>query len=393
MTNRVINNLSTSNVNNACTGNVSLPLSKSGNIKTQSGTNSPIINGKLHYRTNPYDMSYNEYQDSFCWVVLGVNPDGSPHALPGNVQTCYGYEPSPELSKDNTDLKALNSLGNNIRGHSFDGSVFLANAKESMQTLTDSANRLHGALVEILRGNYLRALERLADAQKNAARDQLSRLQSQYSGVEKTGYHLSANILNWNYGIAPLMDDVKKAAEALAAELESERNYSASGSASSRATGVHKKTRRRYKSRYRANLKAKLSISTQLGLNNPAALVWEATPYSFVCDWFLPIGSYLNSIGNANYYGRTGSKSSKDEFTVGPASNPSRVGGDAAYWRSVIFKRELVDMAANNVPLPDFIPVQNAFSFKRMQNAIALLTTSSLRSRLHDLDVRLGIIN
>lgn len=32
------------------------------------------------------------------------------------------------------------------------------------------------------------------------------------------------------------------------------------------------------------------------GFDNPAGVLWEATPYSFVADWFFPVGSYLNAL-------------------------------------------------------------------------------------------------
>ena len=35
-----------------------------------------------------------------------------------------------------------------------------------------------------------------------------------------------------------------------------------------------------------------------LSLDNPAVLAWEALPYSFVVDWFIPIGDYLNETLN-----------------------------------------------------------------------------------------------
>jgi len=51
----------------------------------------------------------------------------------------------------------------------------------------------------------------------------------------------------------------------------------------------------------RASCTAKISIPntafaaiSSWGLDNPAALAWEALPYSFVVDWFLPVGDYLN---------------------------------------------------------------------------------------------------
>lgn len=34
----------------------------------------------------------------------------------------------------------------------------------------------------------------------------------------------------------------------------------------------------------------------QLGITNPALLVWEKIPYSFVLDWFIPVGNLLTNI-------------------------------------------------------------------------------------------------
>jgi hypothetical protein len=39
-----------------------------------------------------------------------------------------------------------------------------------------------------------------------------------------------------------------------------------------------------------------VSSATKLGLVNPAAVAWELVPFSFIVDWFIPIGTYINSI-------------------------------------------------------------------------------------------------
>ena len=53
-------------------------------------------------------------------------------------------------------------------------------------------------------------------------------------------------------------------------------------------------------SRYRCKVVSKIRITdpakafaAQMGLTDPASIVWEALPYSFVVDWFLPIQSWL----------------------------------------------------------------------------------------------------
>jgi hypothetical protein len=41
---------------------------------------------------------------------------------------------------------------------------------------------------------------------------------------------------------------------------------------------------------------ASLKQLSQLGITNPALLVWELIPYSFVIDWLIPVGDFLSSL-------------------------------------------------------------------------------------------------
>jgi len=41
-----------------------------------------------------------------------------------------------------------------------------------------------------------------------------------------------------------------------------------------------------------------LLLARQLGLVNPAFVAWDAVPFSFVVDWFLPVGKFLDSFSN-----------------------------------------------------------------------------------------------
>lgn len=43
-----------------------------------------------------------------------------------------------------------------------------------------------------------------------------------------------------------------------------------------------------------------MQSATQYGIANPSLVLWEAVPYSFVVDWFLDIGGYLESLGALN---------------------------------------------------------------------------------------------
>jgi hypothetical protein len=37
-------------------------------------------------------------------------------------------------------------------------------------------------------------------------------------------------------------------------------------------------------------------IAANTGVANPLSVLWEVIPYSFVVDWFLPVGNYLNNL-------------------------------------------------------------------------------------------------
>ena len=61
-----------------------------------------------------------------------------------------------------------------------------------------------------------------------------------------------------------------------------------------------------------ANTNAKLAELSSLGLINPLEIVWETTKYSFVVDWFLPVGRWLSALtADTGYTFISGTKSLK----------------------------------------------------------------------------------
>lgn len=54
-----------------------------------------------------------------------------------------------------------------------------------------------------------------------------------------------------------------------------------------------------------------LLLANQLGLTNPAFIAWDAVPFSFVVDWFLPVGAFLKSFSNEVGYSLVNRVSSK----------------------------------------------------------------------------------
>lgn len=125
-----------------------------------------------------------------------------------------------------------------------------------------------------------------------------------------------------------------------------------------------------------------LLLSQQLGLLNPLETIWDLTPWSFVIDWFFPIGDYfqsLSALAGLKYLG--GSVSSKQKLTHterGVYTPPSYCGwqsGSSTYlWDIFMFKR---------VVLPDppsyILKVKNPFSFMHGANTLALAFQRAFR--------------
>lgn len=60
--------------------------------------------------------------------------------------------------------------------------------------------------------------------------------------------------------------------------------------------------------------KPQLAEVSSLGLTNPLEIIWEIIPYSFVVDWFLPIGPWLSSLtGDQGMSFKTGGRNLKSE--------------------------------------------------------------------------------
>lgn len=126
------------------------------------------------------------------------------------------------------------------------------------------------------------------------------------------------NWLEYKYGWMPLLMDVKNSAEFLAQQYAGRSpRFSCKSTESQSSTETEEININTYGAdppqwiKLTKILKWKLSIQTkiwcelenphlaaaqQLGLTNPALVAWELIPFSFVFDWFLSVGDYLQAV-------------------------------------------------------------------------------------------------
>lgn len=130
-----------------------------------------------------------------------------------------------------------------------------------------------------------------------------------------------------------------------------------------------------------------LNDAASLGIINLPAVAWELLPFSFVVDWFVPIGDMLNSLdamaGTTYLYG---CKSTRVTNVV-----DYRYPAGAVYYRSrgdyildtdatlVVledsFNREVITSPPAAIDMFRVKPLEKAFSPKHSISAIALLST------------------
>jgi len=121
-----------------------------------------------------------------------------------------------------------------------------------------------------------------------------------------------------------------------------------------------------------------LGTIDEIGLLNPASVAWELLPYSFVVDWFIPVGNVLSALSaTAGLEFVAGYQSTLEERSLSShvvknqdtGKDTSVLSGGSYHWKSTRFKRR----PYTSFPLPEFYANENPFSTAHVQNGLALL--------------------
>lgn len=125
-----------------------------------------------------------------------------------------------------------------------------------------------------------------------------------------------------------------------------------------------------------------LQAANAYGITNPALLAWELVPYSFVVDWFLPVGTWINA--QTALSGVQVSQSSVTTTSSYDITYYTRGGTGLPSTTSIApgSKREIYSLKTRDltIPHPSFPRPDFQLSTSHALNAIALLASAFRRN-------------
>lgn len=225
------------------------------------------------------------------------------------AQTGTILDPVPDLSTDsnvnvspNITLRSrcrVEAL-NKINDKKFDMGVALAESRQTARHLTSVVTRLYGSYKAARSGRWERA-RKILGVNGKSWKEQSSNASSAW--------------LEYSYAWVPLFSDIFGLQEQLkegfkendqlfsvvrhAKESVDPRNLLSPSSYRSNPTLLvtTRKSEIFFKTKYYCRVEnSSLLALSSLGLTNPIGIAWELVPFSFVVDWVLPIGDFLNAL-------------------------------------------------------------------------------------------------
>ena len=286
---------------------------------------SPLVGGlyatSLDYRSRTWtntagysgqggdNLPVNSYTDWQCKADSNVASSTRRNKSTGVVTTT--------LKGWNPDLSYFRELGSTLVSHRSDASFSNELQLRCLSKVADAKTNLRVMFAERQKtcDFILSTANRIYEAGRNFRRGRF-RKAAEILGVSKGG--LPRSLLEFKYAVVPLLMDVKNSAEFFAQRVVGRPLRFSVHSRLSEDLVVNLAQAGLNRMGFDTNLEKltyavsskktcrvklwceitnpRLSELQQLGLTNPALVAWELTPFSFVFDWLLGVGQWLEGL-------------------------------------------------------------------------------------------------
>ena len=322
---------------------------------------------------HPYSCTYSYSEDAMAVLYRKTPPLVYNTTVTTNLVTncnvTSNWGPGDES-------RLLGKLRERVAGSDFNPAIFLAEGKQSLDMITNAATRIAKSIRYLKKGRPDKAARALVDHWPGKEKS-LSAWRSRRQTI-------SQQWLELQYGWLPLCQDAYTGTQFLLHQMSEPLQHVVRVSHRKGATvGFSSPTNyvlQTYQAYTRKTIKAILKeayVPEMTGLTNPASVAWELLPWSFVIDWFIPIGQWLEdrSLANAlkgtfvisthTYVRGSGFKVVNAVQTLQGYRN-----GDVLIQKGT-FTREV--NSSLSIPLPEVKPLSKALSMRHCLNALALL--------------------
>lgn len=302
----------------------------------------------------------------------------------GNVETGY-RESRPRFVEQSDQIidiiraKALNKALAALKSQNINFAQAFAERAQTANLVASSATRLAKTIWALRHGDIRKACDTLGVTRR-----------TRMKGVGDTWLELQ-------YGWKPLLSDVHGAMEELRkhdADSPGRYRFSAKGSARDKYSNKYEELNGdivetgyetanygcfvRLDAQVDSGLMASLAAG---GFTNPLSVAWELVPFSFVADWFMPIGEYLNLKDAWVGYAFLGGSSTTRFYGTRTSCEQHRIGSilsSLRYWSYSrgLSSKKYVNREVFGTPPTSQLPVKNPMSMGHVANALALLQSA-----------------
>lgn len=359
---------------------------------TRSDIRKSRVNSQGWRPPTPYELDDTvvEYEEGFRTITTMNNSEGvlnplSQEKWSGPCTWVGSYQPKepakfPEL--DGVYEQLVNKCLLKLRDQKINLALNMAELSKTARGVAELAQQVGSSYRSFRRGDFPGALRALGLTTRNRGRDAAST----YLAIQ--------------YGLIPLMQDIVGGYEEATRETRRHgqrkrvvARWSGSSSVSESDLDVGL---RGFSGNLAINIDAtaqlvlwyevtnpELLAASSIGLTNPMEILWELTPWSFIFDWFLPVGDYLGALTAhqgftflGGSYTTVFNQNNRRWITALPPSNTGS--GTESYscsgQRVTRAKQMVRTVAGPGNPPSAFLPsFKNPLSIQHAVNAVALL--------------------
>lgn len=284
--------------------------------------------------------------------------------------------------------KALISARNKLKNMKVDLGTAFAERRQTAELVGDTAFRIARSALALRKGDWRRSLSYLGVIPKKGKRYHRSQ--------RPKGSSFPRKWLELQYGWKPLLSDVHGALSALENRDRSDWRVTSKGGANKKVVyptytksenafytdTVCFEERRCYVRIDAIPSNDSLASLSSVGVTNPLNVAWELVPFSFVVDWFVPVGSYLQSLDALTGYDDVHVSTTHTRRTRWDTSCRFREAGFKGVFTEC-YKEDfsLERSVGTSVPFPTRPHVKDPLSLGHFANAMSLLVTAFGKSR------------